>query len=320
MSLTSLSSCPSPPGSQLDSRPQIKSVLPASSGEGRERRSAEWPACGACSCLPCPSLPRCSACWRVVGRLPPDLSGARERTVADGSAAFTITIDVDGRGSPRSRSSETGTVSFRTRPGASLQARPGRGRAAGADPERPVHVHERERRRGPRRSRGEAVDEARHAASPGPGGRPPRRARARPRARLPRRGRRGCDRGGRRDDRLRRGRPTTRRRSIRAGCVPACPQSIGRQPSTNDYPAEPFPADFWLDDRGRLRRVVVAYRTAGGTRDQSSTAASREFGTAIDLDPAGRRQDPGHHARSGPTGGSRRPRRPRPSRRGLRGG
>jgi hypothetical protein len=50
----------------------------------------------------------------------------------------------------------------------------------------------------------------------------------------------------------------------------------------NDYPAKPFPADFWLDDSGRVRRVVVNYRTAGGSRIVVDGAFS-DFGTKIDL-------------------------------------
>ena len=59
------------------------------------------------------------------------------------------------------------------------------------------------------------------------------------------------------------------------------PRSI-QAAAKSDYPAEPFDADFWLDDEGRLRRVVVDYRTAGGTRIEIDGAFS-EFGTAIDL-------------------------------------
>lgn len=50
----------------------------------------------------------------------------------------------------------------------------------------------------------------------------------------------------------------------------------------NDYPAKPFPADFWLDDSGRVRRVRVDYRTAGGSRIAVDAALSG-FGTTIDL-------------------------------------
>jgi hypothetical protein len=59
------------------------------------------------------------------------------------------------------------------------------------------------------------------------------------------------------------------------------PKSI-RPAVANDYPAEPFPADFWLDDEGRLRRVVVAYRTAAGTQIRLEGAFTA-FGDGIDL-------------------------------------
>jgi hypothetical protein len=50
----------------------------------------------------------------------------------------------------------------------------------------------------------------------------------------------------------------------------------------NDYPAKPFSADFWLDAAGRVRRVLVAYRTAGGTPITLDGRYS-EFGTKVDL-------------------------------------
>ena len=133
----------------------------------------------------------------------PDLSEARERTVDGETARFTLTIGaaIAGRSV---ESAEAGTVSFADAPGASLQARPGPGRTAGADPHRPVHVHERERGRGSERPRGEALDEARHAAPSGKRGGQARRARARPRPRLPRRGRRERERRRPGDRRFRR--------------------------------------------------------------------------------------------------------------------
>lgn len=51
-----------------------------------------------------------------------------------------------------------------------------------------------------------------------------------------------------------------------------------------DYPAAPFPADFWLDGRNRLRRVRVSYRTARGS---SFTLVTRfaAFGAPVDVTP-----------------------------------
>jgi hypothetical protein len=50
----------------------------------------------------------------------------------------------------------------------------------------------------------------------------------------------------------------------------------------NDYLAKPFAADFWLDGSGRVRRVRVDYRTAGGSRIVVNAALSG-FGTKIDV-------------------------------------
>ena len=63
-----------------------------------------------------------------------------------------------------------------------------------------------------------------------------------------------------------------------AGSAPA---SI-RTALANDYPAGTFPATFWLDDQGRLRRVLVRYATP-----QRHEADARhdlfDFGTKVDL-------------------------------------
>ncbi|TML90462.1 MAG: LppX_LprAFG lipoprotein [Actinobacteria bacterium] len=50
----------------------------------------------------------------------------------------------------------------------------------------------------------------------------------------------------------------------------------------DDYPARPFPADFWVDADGRLRRVLVSYSTPKGTRITLDGGFS-DFGTEIDL-------------------------------------
>ncbi len=51
---------------------------------------------------------------------------------------------------------------------------------------------------------------------------------------------------------------------------------------TNDYAAKPFPATFWLDDRGRIRRVRVDYRTPQGSRISIDTSYSG-FGSKVDV-------------------------------------
>jgi hypothetical protein len=49
----------------------------------------------------------------------------------------------------------------------------------------------------------------------------------------------------------------------------------------NDYPSKPFLASYWLDDAGRVRRVLVEYKTAGGTPIAIDGRFSA-FGTAVD--------------------------------------
>ena len=50
----------------------------------------------------------------------------------------------------------------------------------------------------------------------------------------------------------------------------------------NDYPAGTFPATFWLDDQGRLHRVLVRYSTPQGTKLTVDTIYS-DFGRKVDL-------------------------------------
>ena len=50
----------------------------------------------------------------------------------------------------------------------------------------------------------------------------------------------------------------------------------------NDYSNHPFDASFWLDDLGRVRRVLVEYNTDMGSTITVDTAYS-EFGTGVDL-------------------------------------
>ena len=76
-------------------------------------------------------------------------------------------------------------------------------------------------------------------------------------------------------------RSSIRRRSSRGACRPSALRCEPR--SRNDYLAKPFPADFWLDDAGRVRRVLVNYRTPGGGADRRRRAASRTSARKVDL-------------------------------------
>jgi hypothetical protein len=55
-----------------------------------------------------------------------------------------------------------------------------------------------------------------------------------------------------------------------------------RRAIRSDYLDKPFPADFWIDADGRLRRVRVNYRTNGGTRITLDGGFS-DFGVKLDL-------------------------------------
>jgi hypothetical protein len=50
----------------------------------------------------------------------------------------------------------------------------------------------------------------------------------------------------------------------------------------NDYPGKTFPATFWLDEEGRLRRVLVRYSTPQGTKLTLDTTYS-DFGRKVDV-------------------------------------
>lgn len=64
--------------------------------------------------------------------------------------------------------------------------------------------------------------------------------------------------------------------------APAADRGAFRIAVHNDYLATPFLANFWLDDAGRIRRVIVDYRTAGGGR-VVVVAGFSGFGTKVNL-------------------------------------
>jgi hypothetical protein len=64
--------------------------------------------------------------------------------------------------------------------------------------------------------------------------------------------------------------------------APAADRGAFRIAVHNDYLATPFLANFWLDDAGRVRRVVVDYRTAGGGRIIVDAGFS-DFGAKVNL-------------------------------------
>lgn len=64
--------------------------------------------------------------------------------------------------------------------------------------------------------------------------------------------------------------------------APAADRAALRTALRNDYLPTPFLADFWLDDAGRVRQVRVSYLTAGGGQIFIEGGFSN-FGTKIDL-------------------------------------
>ncbi len=69
-------------------------------------------------------------------------------------------------------------------------------------------------------------------------------------------------------------------RVVRA--APVGDRAALRTAIANDYLARPFLADFWLDAAGRVRRVLVGYRTGGGGQIVVDGRFA-EFGVKVDL-------------------------------------
>ena len=64
--------------------------------------------------------------------------------------------------------------------------------------------------------------------------------------------------------------------------APAAERAALRTAIGNDYLAKSFPADFWVDTAGRVRRVLVGYRTPGGGQIVVDGRFS-DFGVKVDL-------------------------------------
>jgi hypothetical protein len=66
--------------------------------------------------------------------------------------------------------------------------------------------------------------------------------------------------------------------------VPPAQRKAVRAVLRADYAAGPFPADFWVDDRSRLRRVRVSYPTPRGGRI-TIVGTFAGFGAPVDVKP-----------------------------------
>ncbi len=214
----------------------------------------------------------------------PELGGARATTAAARTASFTLLIDANVGGSAV-RSSETGTLSFAAQRAHLYKLVPG-----SALPQELILI-------GPYAYTNANVEAALRDRSVRPWTKlDTRRLSAAQRARYPDELAHvralvhladGVAAPRRIDAETVDGRPATR---FRGRVDPA--QVVARAPAAerprlaralrDDYPAKPFGADFWLDGEGRIRRVLVAYRTAGGTPITLDGRFS-EFGARVDL-------------------------------------
>jgi hypothetical protein len=221
----------------------------------------------------------------------PSFSGARARTTAGGTARFTLTVTADLAGT-KITSDENGTVSFTRRrahlyklvPGNALPQEVivdgpytytnGNVQAALADPTvRPWT--KLDTRRLSAKQKAHQLDELAHVLAPAylaDGVTRPHRV--------------GVEQDG-----------TTHytgrvdaARAVRR--LPAAQRVSISSAVRADYARGAFEADFWLDESGRIRHVLVDYTTAQGTAFTIDTTYSG-FGTAVDrtLPPAREIQD-----------------------------
>jgi hypothetical protein len=214
----------------------------------------------------------------------PDFAGARERTVADGSAAFSLVIDALVGGNPV-RATETGTVSFTARRAHLYKLVPGGGlpqeivldgpyaysnaNVQAALQDRTVRpwtkLDTRLLTAAQRRSRPDELAHVRAVVHLADGVATARRV--------------GVEEIE--GDELTRFRGRVVRSRVLAR-APAGQRAALAAALRNDYPARTFSADFWLDDEGRQRRVLVSYRTPGGTLITLDGRFS-DFGAEVDL-------------------------------------
>ena len=214
----------------------------------------------------------------------PDFAGARDRTTDKETAEFTLVIDATVAGSIV-RATESGAISF-TEPRAHLyKLVPG-----GGLPQEIILV-------GPYAYTNANVEAAirdrtvrpwtkldtRRLSAKQLRGQPDELAHVRVLAHLAE----GVTAPDRIGDEEVEGEPLTRFRGrvdpLRvAARAPAAQRSGIASALRNDYPAKPFGADFWLDDEGRVRRVLISYRTTRGT-PISLDGRFSQFGSNVDV-------------------------------------
>ena len=214
----------------------------------------------------------------------PDPAAARSATVADGTARFTVLVGAKIAGS-EVRSSETGTLSFAERRAHIYKLVPGGGLPQELILDGPYTYTNA--------NVGAALEDSsvkpwtkldtRRLSAKERSSRPDELAHVRALVHLPD----GVDGATQLDSiTVQDERVTEFRGLVRPARVvaraPAAERSSIAEALRNDYPAKPFLADFWLDDAGRVRRVLVAYNTAAGS-EISLDGRFSNFGAPVDL-------------------------------------
>jgi hypothetical protein len=214
----------------------------------------------------------------------PDPAAARSTTVAEGTARFTVLIDATVAGDAV-RSSETGTLSFAKREAHVYKLVPGGGLPQELIFDGPYTYTNAnvEAALQDRSVKPWTKLDSRRLSSKERSSRPDELAHVRALVHLPDgiEGATRLDSVTVADERVTQFRGLVHPTRVIAR-TPAAERRGIAQALRNDYPAKPFLASFWLDDAGRVRRVLVSYNTAGGS-EISLDGRFSGFGTKVDL-------------------------------------
>ena len=214
----------------------------------------------------------------------PDPAAARSTTVAEGTARFTVLIDATIGGNAV-RSSETGTLSFAERQAHVYKLVPGGGLGQELIFDGPYTYTNAnvEAALNDRSVKPWTKLDSRRLSAKERSSRPDELAHVRVLVHLPD----GVESATRlasvtvADERVTQFRGLVHPTQVVAR-APAAERRGIAQALRNDYPAKPFLASFWLDDAGRVRRVLVSYNTPGGS-EISLDGRFSGFGTKVDL-------------------------------------
>jgi len=230
------------------------------------------------------ALPACGGGSSSSSASAPDPAAARSTTVAEGTARFTVLIDATVGGTAV-RSSETGTLSFAERQAHVYKLVPGGGLPQELIFDGPytyTNANVESALKDPSVKPWTKLDSRRLSAKQR-NSRPDELAHVRALVHLPD----GVDGATRLDSVTVADEHVTQFRGLVhpaqvVARTPAAERPSIAQALRNDYPAKPFFASFWLDDAGRVRRVLVSYDTPGGS-EISLDGRFSAFGTKVDL-------------------------------------